>query len=80
MDAEKLAQWKTRVTQFNDSTDLNGWKDLFQGFVDLYKEDLAETLTGLGTGGNLKNARDAIQTAADTFKAAMTAQMSAIKK
>lgn len=80
MDAERLAQWKTRVSNFNDNTDLTGWKDLFQGFVDLYKDDLAETTTGLGTGQALTNARNAIQTAADTFKTAMTAQMSAVKK
>jgi len=80
MDAERLSTWKTRVIQFNDGSDLTAWKDLFQGFVDLYKDELAETITGLGTGQSLTNARVAIQSAADTFKAAMTTQTSAIKK
>ena len=80
MDAERLAQWKTRVSQFNDGSNLVEWQNIFQGFVDLYSDELAETITGLGTGQALTNARVALQAAAVTFKAAMTAQTSAIKK
>lgn len=76
MDVEQLQTWKIRVSQLNDGTGLAEWKAVFQGFADLYKAEFQETLSG----GALTTALGNLQTAANTFIAAMTTDPSNIKK
>jgi hypothetical protein len=76
MDMEKLSNWKTRANQLQDGSYLEEWKSIIQGLADLYKDELAETLSG----APLNTARNNVQTATNTFLAALTANTSLIQK
>lgn len=76
MDMERLSNWKNRANQLEDGSSLADWKSLFQGLVDLYKDELTETLSG----APLNTARNNVQTATNTFLAALTTNTHQVKK
>jgi hypothetical protein len=76
MDMERLSNWKNRANQLEDGSAINEWKSLIQGLVDLYKDELSETLSG----APLNTARTNVQTATNTFLSALTANTHQVKK
>jgi hypothetical protein len=76
MDIEKSQIWKLKANQLQDGSPLSEWKALIQGLMDLYKEELAETLSG----APLATARTNVQTATNTFLAALTAATDKVLK
>lgn len=46
MDAERKAQLVNRVSNLSDSSPVGDWKALIQLIGDMYKEEIAEKLSG----------------------------------
>jgi hypothetical protein len=79
MDMEKLANFRNRVMNLSDSSNVAEWKAIAQEFGNLYKEEVGESLDG-GTTPTLAGERAAMDVDIAAFVTEISERTSDVDK